>query len=370
LIAFYLPQFHPIPENDRFWGRGFTEWRTVARGKPLFPGHHQPHLPADLGFYDLRLAETRRAQAALAAEYGISGFCYYHYWFAGRRLLHAPLDQMLASGEPNFPFCLCWANENWTRAWDGQKKHVLIEQTFSEDDDRRHMEWLARVFRDPRYIRVDQKPLFLVYRAGNLPAPKRTTAIWRHEARCLGVGEICLGRVESFPSERGDPRLLGFDMGVEFQPDWVNLSWRSWPPLSWFLSTGAAWLKLAWRRDWVYDYEAVVEAMLRKATSPYPCFAGVTPRWDNSPRRRRAATILVNSTPARYERWLRTVIERTRNRPVDQQLIFINAWNEWSEGSHLEPDLEFGRGYLEATRNALAANGWAFHQSPPTRLAA
>ncbi|MDQ3627188.1 MAG: glycoside hydrolase family 99-like domain-containing protein, partial [Verrucomicrobiota bacterium] len=214
-IAFYLPQFHPIPENDEWWGKGFTEWTNVAKTRPIYPGHYQPHLPNELGFYDLRLPEARDAQADLARDHGIHGFCYYHYWFNGRRVLERPFNEVLASGRPDFPFCLCWANENWTRAWDGREHDVLLAQHYSEADDREHIRWLCRAFADPRYIRIKGKPLFLVYRTTALPDPRRTTDIWREEARRLGIGELFLGRVESnFPGERGDPRPLGFDAAV------------------------------------------------------------------------------------------------------------------------------------------------------------
>ena len=182
-IAFYLPQFHPTPENDEWWGKGFTEWTNVTKARPLFPGHYQPQLPADMGFYDLRLPEAREAQAALAREYGIHGFCYYHYWFNGRRILERPFNEVLASGKPDFPFCLCWANENWTRVWDGGEKNVLLEQKYSHEDDLAHIESLIPAFRDERYIRIDGKPLFLVYRTGLLPNPARTAEIWREAAK-------------------------------------------------------------------------------------------------------------------------------------------------------------------------------------------
>ncbi len=338
LIAFYLPQFHPIPENDQWWGKGFTEWTNVARARPLFAGHYQPHVPADLGFYDLRLPEIRQAQADLAEEYGISAFCYYHYWFNGRRLLERPFNDVLEAGEPRLPFCLCWANENWTRRWDGNDQHVLIAQKYGEDDDREHIRWLLNAFRDPRYLRIEGKPLFLVYRTMWMPDPLRTTAIWREEARTSGVGELFLCRVESSVYEHHDPKRVGFDAAVEFQPDWS----RRGVPLR--------------RRKGsnIYDYAAVVDAALAKKPSPYRRFPCVTPGWDNSPRRERGATIITGSTPELYGDWLRQVLARTVASGDHEQLVFINGWNEWAEGNHLEPCRQWGRAYLEATRTALA----------------
>src|SRR5215471_9126155 len=186
LIAFYLPQFHPIPENDAWWGKGFTEWTNVARARPVFRGHYQPHMPADLGFYDLRLPEVRQAQADLAREYGIHGFCYYHYWFGGKRLLQYPFDRVLTSGKPDFPFCLCWANEPWTRAWDGREQDILQPQSYSEEDDRRHIVSLLPAVLDERAIRVEGKPLFLVYQARELPDPAQTVEVWQEVAREAG----------------------------------------------------------------------------------------------------------------------------------------------------------------------------------------
>ena len=354
LIAFYLPQFHPIPENDEWWGKGFTEWTNVAKARPAFPGHYQPHIPADLGFYDLRLAETRQAQADLARQYGIYGFAYYHYWFHGRRLLERPFDEVLSSGQPDFPFCLCWANENWTRTWDGQERHVLVAQTYSEDDDRDHIRWLTRAFNDKRYIRVSGKPLFLVYRARRLANPQRTASLWRDEAHKAGVGEIFLARVESVDDEHDDPVKIGFDAAVEFQPDWGNLG----PPLN-----GGALTRLArkvgvnrfYEERWIFDYPTVVRRMLRKTPPPYTWFRCVTPSWDSTPRRPNSALILQGSTPTAYEGWLRAVIERLSPGALQENFVFINAWNEWGEGNHLEPCLKWGRAYLEATRKALSA---------------
>jgi len=341
LIAIYLPQFHPIPENDAWWGKGFTEWTNVAKADPLFHGHYQPHRPGELGFYDLRLPEVRKAQADLAREYGIHGFCYYHYWFNGKLLLERPLQEVLKSGEPDFPFCLCWANENWTRRWDGGDHEILIQQKYSEQDDRDHIRYLAEYFRDPRYIRVDGKPLFLVYRANRMPDPSKTTRIWREEARRLGIGELYLCRVESFPDEHTDPSASGFDAAVEFQPDWTHVG----PPVH----------HLAEKDCRIYRYGDVAQRMTKKETPPYKRFPCVTPRWDNSPRWKRGATIFVDSTPELYERWLRSTLERFKPSSPEENIVFLNAWNEWGEGNHLEPDVRFGRGYLEATKRALDA---------------
>jgi lipopolysaccharide biosynthesis protein len=344
-IALYFPQFHPIPENDQWWGRGFSEWRNVVRAQPLFLGHYQPHLPADLGFYDLRVAETRLAQAELAAAYGIHGFCYYHYWFQGRRLLDRPFREVLQSGQPNFPFCLCWANENWTRVWDGQSQHVLLQQTYSDEDDLNHLRWLATAFRDARYIRIDGKPLFLVYRALQLPSASRTTALWRDEARKLGLGELFLCRVESFPEERGDPKALGFDAAVEFQPDWSTLD-----DLPTVRSPNRRYRD---REDRIYDYAAVVERMLRREAPSYRRLPCAMPSWDNTSRRKREAVILHGASPALYERWLDGALRQSFQGLSEERIVFINAWNEWGEGNHLEPDQRFGRGYLEATKRVL-----------------
>jgi lipopolysaccharide biosynthesis protein len=353
LIAFYLPQFHPIPENDEWWGKGFTEWANVAKAKPLFKGHYQPHLPADLGFYDLRLPEARLAQADLAREYGIHGFCYYHYWFNGRRVLNRPFDEVLNSGAPDFPFCLCWANENWTRAWDGRSGTTLLEQNYSLEDDRAHMQWLADAFRDPRYIRVEGKPLFLVYRAGLLPDPKRTTEVWREEAAKLGIGEIYLSRVESFSIEQNiDPQSQGFDAAVDFQPDWTfrgqPLKRSTW----WNLSRQLNLSEKAYGEHQIFEYTAIVKRMLRRSQPAYTRFPCVTPSWDNSPRRKTDAVIMRNSHPEIYQDWLCHAICEAE-KLNDGGLVFINAWNEWAEGNHLEPCLKWGIEYLKATRKAL-----------------
>ncbi len=352
-IAFYLPQYHPIPENDQWWGKGFTEWTNVTKAMPRFPGHNQPQLPADLGFYDLRLPEARQAQADLAKTYGIHGFCYYHYWFTGKRLLEQPFNGVLASKEPDFPFCLCWANENWTRRWDGLDQHILAEQVYSEADDLRHIQSLAQAFRDPRYIRVDGKPLFLVYRAAKIPNPQNTTQVWREEAHRLGIGDLFLCRVESCSEEHTDPQTMGFDAAVEFQPDWSKLGLplqrsRLW---NWARRLGLA--EKAYATNGIHDYEMMVQAMLNKPDPDYLRFPCVTPSWDNTARRATGATILRGANPEAYEAWLTKVVEKTAANPDQKGLVFINAWNEWAEGNHLEPCQKWGHAYLEATQRAL-----------------
>ncbi len=358
LIAFYLPQFHPIPENDAWWGKGFTEWTNVTRARPRFPGHHQPHLPADLGFYDLRVPEVRAAQAALARSCGIQAFCYYHYWFGGKRLLQRPFDEVLKSGEPDFPFCLCWANENWTRAWDGGDREILMAQRYSAEDDRRHLQWLAAAFADDRYVRIDGKPLLLVYRASLLPDARRTTDVWRDEALRLGIGELFLACVQSFfGTELYCPASRGFDAAVEFQPGSYSLG----EPLGRTRRERWPW-KLCGKespflRENVYSYGQVVEQMLAMPPVEYLRFPCVTPMWDNSARRQHSANILHGSTPQLYEYWLYETLVRTAHRSPEQRLCFINAWNEWAEGNHLEPCQKWGCAYLDATRNALARAG-------------
>lgn len=221
IFALYLPAYHPIPENDEQWGAGFTEWHNVTSSRPRFKNHYQPHVPADLGYYDLRLPETRSRQAALARHYGIAGFIYYHYWFGGRTLLETPLNEVFKTQEPDFPFAICWANEPWTRRWDGGSQEVFVPQVYSAQDDREHIEALLPMFADERYIRVEGQPLVLIYKASELPDPRRTAEIWRSSVKASGYDDIYLGCVESAAEPRTDPTLSGFDFSVEFQPDFT-----------------------------------------------------------------------------------------------------------------------------------------------------
>jgi hypothetical protein len=345
LIAFYLPQFHPIPENDAWWGPGFTEWRNVVQGRAAFKGHDQPRIPGELGFYDLRLHETRQAQADLARAYGIFGFCYYYYWFNGRKLLQQPLEEVYKTGKPDFPFCICWANENWTRTWDGLDQEVLIAQEHTSESDEAFIVDVLPLLRDPRYIRVEGKPLLLVYRVNLLPDPQATAARWRQIAAQAGLPGLELCAVQSFGIE--DPRPFGFDASVEF------------PPHGYFHNSigrdGVERLDNSFE-GFLYDYRRVVSNALLRPTPAYRQYRGVMPGWDNTARRRHAAHIYHHSSPELYGRWLHEVCEQARVGDIQQPVVFINAWNEWAEGACLEPDLRSGRAYLKATRQAVTTH--------------
>ena len=350
LIAFYLPQFHPIPENDEWWGKGFTEWTNTAKAKPMFRGHYQPHVPADLGFYDLRVPETRIAQASLAREYGIEAFCYYHYWFAGRRIIERPFNEVLRSGQPDFPFCLCWANQTWSGIWHGAPKRVLIEQTYPGfDDHRAHFEVLLEAFRDPRYVRVGGKPLFLVFRPFDVPDIGKVTAFWRELAVKAGLEGLHLVGIRAHPTD-WRPTDDGFDaMSTNGLPEprpWVSRR------------TPFKWLKRRFDdmagKPTIYEYEKMIPDLLPKKIPGivnYPC---LVPNWDNSPRSGKNGFVLHGSSPDLFRVHVRQALDFVRGTPREHNLVFIKSWNEWAEGNHLEPDLRFGHGYLEVIRREFA----------------
>lgn len=354
VLAFYLPQYHPIPENDEWWGRGFTEWRNVAKARPQFRGHYQPHLPADLGYYDLRLPEVREHQADLATAAGLGGFVYYHYWFNGKRLLERPVDEVLASRQPRFPFCLAWANENWTRRWDGGDHEILMDQRYSPADDLAHIRSLRGALTDDRYVTMQGKPVLLIYRSSQLPDPVATTDCWRREVERWGLPGLYLLRVESFRTETGDPRQAGFDAAVQFQPSWENI-----PRAPLRFRTRQRLQRFGDRYSHrVFRYDELVELAVAAPPKDYPRWPCVTPGFDNSSRRRHEATILLEPSPATYSHWLRVALERSETVAVlaggdASGLVFVNAWNEWAEGNHLEPDLRFGSAFIEATRRAV-----------------
>jgi hypothetical protein len=349
LIAFYLPQFHPIPENDEWWGRGFTEWTNTAKAKPLFRGHYQPHIPADLGFYDLRLPETRAAQAAMAREYGVEAFCYYHYWFAGRRVLERPLNEVIASGEPDLPLCICWANQTWTGIWHGAPNRILIEQTYpGRDDHEAHFNALLPAFSDPRYVTVDGKPLFMIYEPLRIPDVRDAMDFWRELAVKAGLPGLHLVAWRHFHSEI-DPSEYGFDAVSSGIPR-ITYGWRT-PIRRLRRSIGRS----VFGRPMIYRY-ADMTRDLREAVPEvgefYPC---VVPNWDNTPRSGRNGLVLLGSTPELFREQLRDAFRHVRSLPSGRRLVFIKSWNEWAEGNHLEPDLKYGHKYLEALRDELRA---------------
>ncbi|MBC7488799.1 MAG: glycoside hydrolase family 99-like domain-containing protein [Glaciimonas sp.] len=344
IIAFYLPQFHAIPENDEWWGKGFTEWSNVKPAQPQFAGHYQPHVPDDfLGYYNLLDRKTQSKQIALAKQYGVEGFCFYLYWFTGHRLLEQPVNNYLNDSSLDLPFCVCWANENWSRRWDGRDADLLIDQHYSDEDDLAFIANAAQYLRDQRYIRINGKPLLLIYRPNLFPNMRATAERWRQWCRHNGVGEIYLAYPQSF--ECVDPANYGFDAAIEFPPN--NLSAPNVTgyvkPLNHDFSCN------------VYDWKALVDRSESYKKPDYPLFRGVCPSWDNTARRNSNGHIFLNSSPIDYQRWLVNASKDTQARLAkpDERLIFVNAWNEWAEGAHLEPDQRYGYAYLEATRMAL-----------------
>jgi hypothetical protein len=350
LIAFYLPQFHPIPENDEWWGRGFTEWTNTAKAKPMFKGHYQPHVPADLGFYDLRVPEIRAAQAQMAKEYGIEAFCYYHYWFAGKRLLQRPFTEVLQSGEPDFPFCLCWANQTWTGIWHGCPDRVLIEQAYPGDEDHRaHFDALLPAFADRRYVTVDGKPLFLIYRWDEVPNIREVTDFWRTLAVKSGLKGLHIVAVLHHKNT-WVPEQYGFDACIRsyLRPrDERRISWlHPVKKLIRFYQQNNG-------RPLVYSYEKeLLEVFPNKVpdVEDYPC---LMPNWDNTPRSGAGGVVLHGSTPELFRIQVRKSLELTEGVPREHRIIFVKSWNEWAEGNHLEPDIRFGKRYLEVLREEI-----------------
>lgn len=358
VLAFYLPQFHPTPENSRWWGPGFSEWHNVSQAKPLFKGHRQPQIPADLGFYDLRCEDTRREQAELAKAYGIDGFCYYHYWFSGKRLLNEPFDRMLHD-KVSLPFCLCWANETWSRAWDGKDREILIKQEYSLEDFREHARFLAPIFKDPRYIQINGEPLFLIYRLGNVPNIECSLKIFREELQKCGIKKLHICAVRSIAMPLDDEALsrLGIEDIVDFEPNPADF-----PPRH-VIGKGYRFLQRIWNRLFPdhavnsilrVSYKKLVQNIVNRYAHPFRLthYPTVFPNWDNSPRRK-AATIIQNPDPGSFENWVRQAKENTEHNAPEQQLLFINAWNEWAESAHLEPDRAMGHTYLKALKKGL-----------------
>ncbi len=343
VVAFYLPQFHPIPENDQWWGEGFTEWTNVRRARAWFEGHDQPRVPTTLGYYDLRDVDHHHAQAALASANGIAGFCYYAYWFGGRRLLEQPLEVVASHPDLAMPYAICWANEPWSRRWDGSEDEVLMPQGHSSEGDAAFIDDIAMHLADPRYLRIDGRPLLLIYRAGLLADPLRTTDLLRERAVRLGLGELYLAMVQSFG--HWDPIGYGFDAAVEFPPHNLGLV-RS-------ARRTVHGIHPDFRGN-LNKYEGVITDTLARPAPAYTWFRGLMTGWDNTPRRGARGTVFVGSSPALFGRWFRELLRFTYvfRRP-SERLVFVNAWNEWAEGAYLEPDASSGSAYLDAVAAAL-----------------
>lgn len=376
IIGLYLPQYHPIPENDEWWGKGFTEWINVAKAKPLFRGHYQPRIPADLGFYDLRLPEVREQQAQLAREAGLEGFCYYHYWFGnGRQLLERPFNEVLASGKPDFPFCLCWANHDWTnKTWQKgnnfRRDSMIMKMEYSKEDYVRHFNYVLPAFRDPRYITVDGKPLFAVWAPHHIPDAREFIDLWQQLARENGLPGIhFVGHTDNagkgLPGQAAD--YYSADKAKEYYQAVLDLGFDA------VMSSGyrraVALLQGKTRMMWrmlsgktfaptysKMDYSRLMANYYVPEDAGENIYPTLLPQWDRTPRAGKNSEIVVDSTPDRFQETVETAIELIRQKEPEHQLLFLKAWNEWGEGDYVEPDQKFGHGWLQAIRNAIDKN--------------
>ena len=352
LISLYLPQYHPIPENDEWWGKGFTEWTNVGKARPLYRGHYQPHVPSELGYYDLRVPEVREAQAKLAQEYGIEGFCYWHYWFGnGKELLDRPFKEVLASKSPDFPFCLAWANESWRGFYHGVgERQVLIEQTYpSVEDHIAHFYSLLEAFKDHRYITVDEKPLFMIYRPEQLPDVSGFVSLWNRLAGENGLKGIYFVGCTYDDSSVDTLKKLGLD-AVEIVRIFD------------YTKTISMWERLVTKvrhklfgRPRVVSYKHASSFFVGKAEKEPNVFPTIIPNWDHSPRTGRNGVVFDNSTPELFSKHLNDVKDILDSKEVNDEhrIAFVKSWNEWAEGNYLEPDMKFGRGYLEAVKRVF-----------------
>lgn len=377
VIALYLPQFHPIPENDEWWGPGFTEWTNVAKAKPLFRGHQQPRIPADLGFYDLRLSETREQQAKLAREAGVEGFCYYHYWFGnGKQLLERPFQEVLESGNPDFPFCLCWANHDWTnKTWTNRsgisKDTMMIRMEYSMEDHKNHFLSLLPAFKDKRYIKVDGKPLFMIYSAFQFPNVREYIGLWQDLARENGLPGIYFiggtqstfsfritddgSRVASVPNLKSSADVFNAVLDMGF--DAVNSFGKRRGEM---LSEGRFQnlLRVILQKGGIplgkkYDYLKTVSGYFAPEDSWENVFPTVLPQWDRSPRVGSSDGVYVNATPANFRKHMLQALDVVKDKSDEHKVIFMKSWNEWGEGNYVEPDLTYGHGFLDALHDTL-----------------
>ena len=354
VIAFYLPQFHPTQDNNKWWGEGFTEWTNVCKAKKLFRGHYQPHIPADLGFYDLRLRESRIIQAEMAKEYGVEGFCYYHYWFGnGKRELERPFQEVLESGEPDFPFMLCWANESWhEKFWnkDGtHNKKLLLEQLYEGTEDYiSHFYLLLPAFKDPRYLRVDGKCIFMIYKPLDFKDMTIFIDLWQKLAKDNGLkGFYFIGQTTAFEKFGNKIFSQGFD-AVNTVRHYDIISDRG------FIKKAFQKLyKKVFPFPFCYEYSKAKEYFITNNEKQENVIPTILPNWDHTPRSGNGGVVLTNSTPRLFGEVVKKAVSIVNEKRQDKKLIFIKSWNEWGEGNHMEPDLKYGRGYLEELRNNI-----------------
>lgn len=352
VIAFYLPQFHPIPENDAWWGKGFTEWTNVGKAKPLFKGHYQPRVPADLGYYDLRLPEIREAQAEMAKEAGVEGFCYWHYWFGnGKRLLEKPFNEVVKSKNPDLPFCLGWANETWSGIWHGEPGKVLIEQVYPGIEDyTNHFNNNLEAFLDDRYIKVDGKPLFFIYRPLNIPEVKTFIDCWQELAIKNGLKGIHFVG-QSYDDKQAQTILAsGFDAVNSY---WLKDSLLEVAPIKTVLNKFSEILFKGSTNIPVWNFKDFAKRLSRDLDKNVQYYPTILSGWDNSPRSGKRGRIFTNFTPEIFDVHIKEVLNTVKDKEDDTNIVFLKSWNEWAEGNYVEPDLKYGRRLLDALKQNL-----------------
>lgn len=376
VIAYYLPQFHPIPENDKYWGKGFTEWTNVAKAKPLFKGHYQPRIPADLGFYDLRLPEVREQQAQMAREAGIEGFCYWHYWFGnGKRLLQRPFNEVLQSGKPDFPFCLAWANHSWkTSTWEnGGKDRMIVEQRYlGEEDYTLHFQEVLPAFRDKRYITIEGKPLFAIFDPYNFQDVSNFIKTWQRLAKengLKGIYFIAMSNSTSTLQRNGDGTLKRVTPNLQSSErvynDLLNLGFDG---INSFGKSRAEMLymgkyaRIAKKLLHQYlpflpthciNYEKITQHFFAPEDSWQNVYPSIFPQWDRTPRAGNSEGVYVNATPTTFKKHIQNALNVIKNKDMEHRILFLRAWNEWGEGNYVEPDLKYGHAFLDAIKEAI-----------------
>jgi lipopolysaccharide biosynthesis protein len=353
-IGIVLPQFHTIPENDEWWGKGFTEWTNTKKTTPLYKNHYQPHTPHEsIGYYDLSTLAGMQQQINMSLNYGLSGLCYYHYWFNEKTLLEKPTEILLENKNLEIPFMLCWANENWSRIWDGRSKSILMEQKYSIEDDEKHMHYLCKkYFKDERYIKINNAPVFALYRHQLLPDIKKTIALWQSIAKDYGFNGLYLIAVENQFNEPEDPHKIGFNASFQFPPHFKEL--RDITYKNFVMKIKRPFLS-KYKFKSIVQYKTLVKYYKQLTNPEYTFYPGVIPGWDNSARRNdlENSYIIENSTPKLYEKFLQNTCEKFIPYSNEENFVFINAVNEWAEGNHLEPCLKWGYKYLKATKKVL-----------------